>query len=272
MVAASATNEYVVTLNQAGNAELRLDVDFLNMQPATGTTLDYTLTRKYSFDTVSWTNTVSNSLAITNKLGTNGHVVSALDSNVPVLSKILHAGTPDTTANTLTVSKAGTYEYTLTVGSVSHSWKVTVNEFPTIAISSAFLGTTTAAGTTALTIFSKQPIVPVQAAATDAAARLWLQVTPVNLTGVNYYQITQTNVTRVPNIGGLTATELGLVTINFTTATSALVNLNPTLAGGQAGFVTGGTAAPAFRVWIYNSSKTNLGYFDAKYRVIDPTA
>jgi hypothetical protein len=272
MVAASATNEYVVSLNQAGLAELRLDVDFLNMQPASGSTLDYTLTRKYSFDTVSWTNTVSNSLAITNKLGTNGHVVSALDSNVPVLSKILHAGTPDTTANTLTVNKAGTYEYTLTVGSVSHSWKVTVNEFPTIAISGAFLGTTTAAGTAALTIFSKQPIVPVQAAATDAAARLWLQVTPVNLTGVNYYQITQTNVTRVPNIGGLTATELGLVTINFTTATSALVNLNPTLAGGQAGFVTGGTAAPAFRVWIYNSSKTNLGYFDAKYRVIDPAA
>jgi hypothetical protein len=276
MVTPSATNEYVVALNAGGSAQLRLDVDFLNMQPASGSTLDYTLTRKYEFDTVSWTNTVSNSVAITNKLGTNGHVVSGLDTStppVPLLSKVLHANSPDSLANTLTVSKPGTYEYTLTVGTVTHSWKVTVNEFPTIAISNAFLGTTTAAGTTALAIFNKHPIVPMQTTAAASAARLWLQVTPVNLVkGVHYYQITATSVTRVPNIGGLTSTELGLVTMNFTTATSALVNVNPTLAGGQAGFLTGGTANPAFRVWIYNSAKSNVGYFDTKYRVIDPAS
>jgi hypothetical protein len=285
MVAASATNEYVVSLNSSGNAELKLDVDFLNMQPASGSTLDYTLTRKYSFDTVSWTNTVSNSVAITNKLGTNGHVISGLDSStppVPLLSKVLQASSPDSLANSLTVNKAGTYEYILTVGTVTHTWKVTVNEFPTLAISSAFLGTTTAAGTTALTIFSKQPVVPMQASATDAAARLWLQVTPVNLAkGVHYYQITSPDAVglRVPNIGGLTSTELGLVTLNFTTATTALVNLNPVLADkdlapGAVAATAGFTAVEVaeFRVWIYNSAKVNIGYFDAIYRVINPAA
>jgi hypothetical protein len=283
-VTANATDEFIVNLPATGNARLALDVDFLNMQPASGSTLTYSLTRKYAFDAVKWENTVSNTLTIANKVGSNGHVISSVVDGVPVLSSVLHANSPETTATELVVGKEGTYEYTLTVGTVTKSWKVIVNAFPKVEIVNAYLGSTTVAGTSALSLFTatKQPIIPVQTAG-DSNARLWLQVSSVNLAkAVHYYQITSNDAgVRVPNIGGLTSTELDAVTLNFTTATTAFVNVNPVLTdvnpstsaftAGAANFATA-LQVGQFRVWIYNSAKVNIGFVDFKYRVVDPTA
>jgi hypothetical protein len=267
-------------LNSADEADLNLNVDLVNLQPSSGSTLAFTLERNYSFDETVWSNTITDVLTIGNKLGNNGTVVSTVPAGQtePTLSTILQTSEPNGVANLLELTAPGTYTYKLTIGSTTHSWSVVAKEFPKVAIAAAYLGTTTLASTTAITIFNKlQPIIPMQTSAAAGNARLWLDVTPVNLVkGVHYYQLTTTTITRAPNIGGLTATQLGLVTLNFTTATTAKVAINPTSTFellDESVAITNSNFTAEYeakaRLWIYNSSKVAVGYVDVSFRVVD---
>jgi hypothetical protein len=67
--------------------------------------------------------------------------------------------------------------------------------------------------------------------------------------------------------------------MNFTTATTAKVAINPTstfaIANGNVAIAvsnfTTAYAAKA-RLWVYNSAKVAVGYVDVSFRVVNPAA
>jgi hypothetical protein len=262
MVAPNAANEYIVSASSTPTATLKLDVDFLNMIPATaaGYALGYTLTRSYKFGTTEWTDVKTNTITTVDKVGGNGHLTSSLSGSDPVFSQALHALTPEDLDDSLDLTSDGTYTYKLQVGTASLEWKVIVNKFPTATVSKAFLGSATVAGTTALPIFDSQPIVKMVAAAAGNA-KTWLEVKPVNMTGTHYYQVdtAATAMAAAPVIGGLTATQLAAVKLDFSKET-ALVGIE---------VVTTSALVVSKRVFFYNSAKVLVGYADYKVRVID---
>jgi hypothetical protein len=106
------------------------------MESATNQTINYTLTRTFSFGTTKWNDLKTD--VFTGVEDTYGNL------NVPEeFIEILQGVESHTDVDnvSLKLTSVGTYTYKLEIGSLVRTWSVVVKEFPTLLLENAYLGT-----------------------------------------------------------------------------------------------------------------------------------
>jgi hypothetical protein len=141
----STDGKYYATLPSAGGT---VAIDFAltleKMRPATAPgpyTLPFTLVRK----TPDFDNTIINTVAATDKTGDDGDLESV--GLIAILENENATGEDPTSSlvppvNSLVLSKAGTYTYTLTAGGATQTLTIVILGYPTVSADAVLVGTT----------------------------------------------------------------------------------------------------------------------------------
>jgi hypothetical protein len=149
MLTPTSAGVIAINLDKDESVKLNYGIKLLNMEKADDPqTVNYILTRTYSFGTTQWNDLKEDVFAAT-KVTEQSATLLVPDA---FLSILRGTKTHTDVQNILTLSEPGTYTYKLEIGSNVRSWSVVVSKFPTLEIVTATLGTEDEADSNVLAI------------------------------------------------------------------------------------------------------------------------